>query len=82
MRNIINDFQNSDTWKNQLTIAINVISLKQAEEEHVMHSGKNNIKFTSFNDANEVAVKPFESLRSRYQENLEIFIFDSYQLRY
>ena len=88
MRNIINDFQNSDTWKNQLTIAINFISLKHTEEEHVMHSRNNNIKFTFYNDTNEVVVEPFESLRSRYQGNLETsmrwsdFIFDSYQLRY
>ena len=27
----------SDTWKNQLTIAINFISSKDNDEEHVMH---------------------------------------------
>ena len=31
------DLQNSDTWKIELTIAINFISSKDAEEEHVMH---------------------------------------------
>ena len=36
MRNIIINLQNSDTWKIQLTIAINFISSKEAEEEHVM----------------------------------------------
>ena len=36
-----------------------------------MHSISNNITFTCYNDANEVVDEPFESLRLRYQENLE-----------
>ena len=53
-----------------------------------MHSRSNKIKFTSSNDANEVADELFESLRSRYQGNLETsmrgsdFTFDSVQLMY
>ena len=88
LRNIIVDLQNSDTWKIQLTIAINFISSKVAEEERVMHSRSNNIKFTSYNDANQILDELFESLHPRYQENLEIslrgsdFIFDSVQLMY
>ena len=88
LRNIIIDLQNSDTWKIQLTIAINFISSKDVQEEHVIHSSSDNIKFTSYNDANEVAVELFESIRSRYQGNLETsmrrsdFIFDSVQLNY
>ena len=64
MRNIITDLQNSDTWKTQLTIAINFTSLKDAEEVHVMHSRSNNIQFTSYNDANEVVHEIFDSLHS------------------
>ena len=51
-----------------------------------MHSTSGNIKFTSYNDGNEVVNEVFESLRSRYQGNLETsmrgsgFIFDSVQL--
>ena len=60
MRNIIIDLQNSDTWKIQLTIAINFISSKDAEEERVIHSRSNNIKFISYNDANEVVDKLFQ----------------------
>ena len=71
LRNIIIDLQNSDTWKIQLTNAINFISSKDAEEERVMHSRRGNIKFTSYNDANEVVDKLFESLRLRYEGNLE-----------
>ena len=88
MRNIIIDLQNSDTWKIQLTIAINFIYSKDAEEEHVMHSRSDNIKFTSYNDANEIVDKLFESLRSRYQGNLKTsirgsyFIYDAVQLMY
>ena len=66
MRDIIIDLQKSDTWKIQLTIAINSISSKDAEEDRVMHSRSDNIKLTSDNDANKVVdvvvvevVKPF-----------------------
>ena len=38
LRDIIIDLQSSDTWKIQLTIAINFISSKDAEKEYVMHS--------------------------------------------
>ena len=52
-----------------------------------MHS-KSNIKFTPYNNANEVVDEPFESLLPRYQCNLETsmdrheFIFDAVQLMY
>ena len=71
MRVIIIDFQNSDTWKIQLTISINFISSKHAEEERVMDSKSDNIKFTSYNHANKVVDELFDSLRLRYQVNLE-----------
>ena len=47
-----------------------------------------NIKFTSYNNANEIVNELFESLLSRYQDNLETsmrgsdFIFYSVQLMY
>ena len=53
-----------------------------------MHSNSNNIKFTSYSDANEVIDELFESLRSRYQGNLKTsmrgsdFILYSVQLMY
>ena len=67
MRNIIIDPQNSGTWKIQLTIAINFISSKDTKEKHVLHSTSDNIKFTPYNDANEVVNELFESLCSKYQ---------------
>ena len=54
LKNIIIGLQISDAWKIQLTNAINFISSKDAEEEHVMHSRSNDTKFTSYNDANKV----------------------------
>ena len=62
--------------------------LEDSEEERVMISNSDNIKFTSGNNTNEVFNELFESLRSKYQGNLEIlmkgshFIFDSVQLMY
>ena len=53
-----------------------------------MHSRSDNIKFTSHDDTNEVVDELFESLWSRYHENIETlmrgsdFIFDSLQLMY
>ena len=60
LRNIIIDLQNSDTWKIQLTIAIDFISSKQAKEERAMHSRSGNIKSTPYNDADEVVDEFFE----------------------
>ena len=54
LTDIIINLQSSDTWKIQLTIAINFTSSKDTEEECVMHSTSDNIKFTPYNDANEV----------------------------
>ena len=43
LRNIIIDLQNSDAWKIQLIIAINIISSKDADEKRVIHSTSDNI---------------------------------------
>ena len=88
LRNILINLQNSDAWKIQLTIAINFISSKDAEEECVMHSSSGNIKLTPYSDANDVIDKLFKSLLSKYQDNIEAslkgsdFIFDSVQVMY
>ena len=64
------------------------LTSKDTEEEHVMHSAGDNIKFAHYNNANKVVNKFFESLCSKYQDNLEIsmrqsnFIFDSVQPMY
>ena len=69
----------------QLRNEIKFTSSKEAEEDHVMYSKKDNTKFTSYNDANRVVNDFFDSLNWRYQVNLETsmegseFIFDSVQ---
>ena len=65
LRNIIIDHQSSDTWKIQLTIAINFIPSKDSAEECVMYSGSDNIKFTPYSDANDV-IEKLKSFRSKY----------------
>ena len=88
MRDIIINLQKSDTWKIQLTNAINFISSKDDYEERVMYSKSNNIEFMIHDNANEIVNELFESLLSRYQIGLEAsmrgsdFIFDSVQLLY
>ena len=68
--------------------AIDFTSSRDIEEDRAMHSNSDNIKFTSYNAANEVVNKIFESLSSKYQDNLEKsmngsdFTFDSVQLMY
>ena len=53
-----------------------------------MHSMSDNIKFTPYNDGNEVVNELFQSLCSKYQDNLETsmrgsdFVFDSVQFMY
>ena len=59
---------------------------KNAEEERVIHSKSKNIKFTRYDNANEVVVELFQSLFSRYQGTLKRsmrgsnFIFESVQM--
>ena len=87
-RDIIIILQKSDTWKIQLTIAINFISSKDDDEEHVMHSKSSNIELTSFDNTSEVVKELFEALLSRYQAGLGTstresdFIIDLVQLLY
>ena len=68
---IIIDLQNSDTWKIQLTIAVNFTSSKVSEGKRAMHSRSKNIKFTSYNDANKVVDELFETICSKCQGNFE-----------
>ena len=70
------------------SIAINFISSKDNEEERVMHSSNDNIKFKSYSDANDVIKNLFNSLRSKYLDGSETsmkgsdFTFDSVQLKF
>ena len=56
---------------------MNFISSKDAEEERVMYSNSNNIKFPSCNDPYQVVDELIDSINSRYQGNLEKSIKES-----
>ena len=71
MKDIINNFKKSDTWKIELTIANNFISSIDNDEERVMHSKGYNIKVMMNDEADEVIKELFYSLKNRYQNNLE-----------
>ena len=74
-----NGDRNSNLWLDEYLSKIKpylrniIIDLQSSdtEQKSVVHSTSNNIKFTSYNDANKVANELSESLPSRYQGNLE-----------
>ena len=78
---IVNDLKQSDTWKIQLTITNLISSKDDNDEERVMHSKSCNIEIIINNEADEVIKKLFNSLKNRYQNNLQSmrgseFVFD------
>ena len=74
LKDIINNFKKSDTWKIQLAIAINFASSKDNDKEHVMHSKSHNMEFIIYDNADEVMRDIiFEILLNRYQTGLEIY---------
>ena len=71
MKDIIIDLQNYDTWKIHLTIAISFISSKDVDEERLMHAKSDNVELMSYDNVNDINDKLFQSIRSRYQGDLE-----------
>ena len=71
MKDIIINLQKYDTWKIQLTIPINVISSRDNDEERVMHSKSDYIKFMIHDNARFVD-ELFHFTLSRYQIGLKI----------
>ena len=71
LKDLINNVKKSDTWKIQLTIANNVISSLGNDEGGVTDSKSNNIKIMISDEADEVIKELFNSLKNRYQNNLE-----------
>ena len=57
LKDMIIDLQISDTWKIQLTIAINFISSKDVDEQCVIHSKSENIEVMPYDDAYGVFIK-------------------------
>ena len=54
MKDIINNLKKFDTWKTQLTIAINFMSSIDNDEEGVIHSKSRNIEITINDEADKV----------------------------
>ena len=87
LKDIINDLGKSDTWKIQLTIAINCISSNDNDEQQLKHWNCDNTEFVIYDNADEVTKEVFQSLFSRHQIGLETsmshsdFIFDFVRLR-
>ena len=48
-KDIINNLKTFDTWRFQLTIAINFIPSEDTDEEHLMHSNSDNIEILIYN---------------------------------
>ena len=71
----------------QLTGAINFISSKDNDEEHVMHSKSDNKEIINNDEADEFVKDFFKSLKNRYQNNLGTmkgseFVFNYVHLLY
>ena len=71
MKDVINNLKKSDTWKIQLAVAINFISFIDNAEEHVVHSKSDNIEIEINDETDNVIKELFDSLKNRYQNNLE-----------
>ena len=87
LKDIINNLKKSDTWQIQLTIANNFIPSIDNGEERVMHSKSDNIEIMINDGADEAEKNYFDSLKNRYQNNLESmvvseFVFDYVDLFY
>ena len=72
LKDIINDLKQSDLWKIQFRMTINfILSKDYNDEERVMHSKSDNIEIMINDEADEVIKELFDSLKNRYQNNLE-----------
>ena len=70
LKDIIKNLKKADTWKIQLTIAINFMSCKDTGGKRVVHSKSDNIEILIGKETDEI-IKLFESPLSRYQIGLE-----------
>ena len=71
LKDIINNLKKSDMWKIQLTIGNNFISSIDNDEERAVHSKSDNIEIMINDEADEVIKELSDSLKNRYQINLE-----------
>ena len=87
MKDIINNLKKSDRWKSQLTIVNKFISSADNDEQLAMYSKIDKTEIVINNVADEVIKELFDSLKNRYQDNLEAmkgnkFVFDYVHLLY
>ena len=68
---IINNLKISDRWKIQLTIAINLISFKDKDEERLIHPKSDNKEIEINYKADEVIEKLFKLFLKRYQKHIK-----------
>ena len=59
LKDTINNLKTSDSWKIQLTIAINFISSMDNDEERVMHAKSDNIEIMINDEADKVTEEIF-----------------------
>ena len=71
LKDIINNIKKSDTWRIQLSIAINFVFSKDNDEKQGIYSKSVSIEIMINDEASKVIKKLFKSLRNRYQNNLE-----------
>ena len=81
LEEIIDNLKKSDIWKIQLAIANKSIFSIDNDDKRVMHSKSDNIEVVINYEADEVIKELFNSLKKRYQNNLELmkgsaFFFD------
>ena len=61
-------------WKIQLTIANNFISSIDNDEERVIHLKSDNIEIMMNDEADKIIEELFDTLKNRYQNNLESIV--------
>ena len=71
MNDITNNLKKSDKWKIQLIVLNNFIFSIDNDEERVMHSKSDHIEIIINDEADELTKEFFDSLKIRYQNNLE-----------
>ena len=72
MKNVRNNLKKSVTWKIQLKLAINFMSSKDTNEEHLIHSKSFNIETTINDKADQVIGELSELFCSRYEIYFQI----------
>ena len=71
MNDITNNLKKSDKWKIQLIVLNNFIFSIDNDEERVMHSKSDHIEIIINDEVDELTKELFDSLKNRYQNNLE-----------